>query len=151
MLYPYYFVPPGHARPADLSDDECFNFCASLKVADENWVEIPDSDLWISFDVCFDGAAVKIQKAGEVVFVNLFCLDTEQFGPVFKQLRSLYTEYELGSPEVPMLPNWIHSVPINQHLLLDSEITLSHRLTLGFYWVAWMSWTNSKRSPQKTP
>jgi len=140
MYNVHFCVPRGYREPSRDWPNEFFDVCVALQDANRDWVQVPESELYISWGICHDGDALKIRKQDELVSINIYCLAVAQVSPAFGLVRALYEKYRLGKPELPLTEYWIHSIPLEQDLLLDSEIELCHKLIEGFYWMSLRNW-----------
>ena len=81
-----------------------------------------------------DGGAFEIKKGQDLVYINLFCFEAEHTDSVFSAVIKLYEHYKLGIPRRPPVPNWIHTIPVAEHLLLANEIQLCQKMTVPYSW-----------------
>jgi hypothetical protein len=91
----------------------------------------------LKLKVLLDGASLEIKKREQLVYINLFCLATDQVPGVLSAVQGLYDQYRLGGAKRPTTVTWIHSVPVGHHLLGENEIQLCQKLTVSFFWAVY--------------
>ena len=137
-MYPMqYLLPDGFPDADGRLDPEVTRLGASLKGVDTKGACVPNSALWLQLKVLLDGASLEIKKREQLVYINLFCLATDQVPGVLGTVQGLYDRYHLGVAKRPTTVTWIHSVPVAHHLLRENEIQLCQKLTVSFFWAVY--------------
>ena|ERR1700754_1539093 len=134
MFNMQYFVPENYPAVNATLDKEVTKMCGNLKGVDKKSVHVPNSALSIRLLVMQNGSSVEIKKREQMVYANLFCLDSCSFLDIFSVVEGFYRQYNLGTPKHPKVPTWIHSIPIAHELLWENEIVLCQKMTVSFYW-----------------
>jgi len=129
-----YLMPDGFVPPNGRFDREAAQLGASLKGVDVKGANVPNSALWVKLGVHPDGADFEIKKRGELVYINIFCYELSHKSGVLAIVQQLYNQHGLGVVKTPGVSKWIHSVPVQHHLLRPNEIELCQKLTVAFFW-----------------
>lgn len=137
MYHMQYLLPDGFPAADGRLDPEATRLGASLKGVDTKGAYVPNSALWLKLKVLLDGASLEIKKREQLVYINLFCLATDQIPSVLTTVDGLYDQYRLGVAKRPTTEVWIHSVPVGHHLLRENEIQLCQKLTVSFFWAVY--------------
>ncbi|MHA4809521.1 hypothetical protein ACX0G9_15515 [Flavitalea flava] len=132
-----YFVPSGYSSGEAALDDEIMAMCSKLKNVDTKGDQVPNSALSVQLKVMHNGTILEIKKRGQLVFINLFCFETQDFQELFALVENLYSQLKLGAPKRPKMPTWIHSIPIDPAILRENERILCHKMTLSFFWAVY--------------
>ncbi len=132
-----YILPPGSPPANGAVDKSVMEMCAKLKGVDTKGAKVPNSALSLKLFVTPQVASLEIRKREELVYLNFFCFATGSFEELLLVVGGGYQEYNLGAPERPKIPTWIHSIPIAPDLLRENEIVLCQKMTVSFFWAAY--------------
>jgi hypothetical protein len=66
----------------------------------------------LQLKVLLDGASLEIKKRDQLVYINLFCLATDQIPGVLSTVQGLYDQYHFGVAKRSTTVTWIHSVSV---------------------------------------
>jgi hypothetical protein len=146
MFHLQYLVPDNFPEANGAWDKEVLHMCAQLKNVDRQFVQVPDSALFIRLKVLIDGASLEIKKRDKLIYINLFCFEKQYFPGVFAQVEEFYRLYKLGVPQKLTLPTWIHSIPVAADLLRDNETVLCQKMTTSYFWAVYGQ-SQKKRKP----
>jgi len=128
-----YLVPPGYPVVDASFDQEIVDMTAKIK-CDGKFGKVPDSALSIMVTVMENGTSIEIKKRDRLVYINFCCFEALHFQSVFTLIEDFYTRYNLGIPKRPIVPTWIHSIPIAHDILRENEIILCQKMTVSFFW-----------------
>lgn len=110
------------------------DMCATLKSVSTRDTAVPRSAVSVRLTVTLNGSTLEIKKHGQPVYLNLFCFDASHLESMLPAVEELYRQFGLGIPKRPKMPNWIHSVPVNDSILRPNEIVLCQEMTVSFFW-----------------
>jgi len=134
-MYTLQYILPDKYPPADGSFDSAISdMCAKLKSVSTRDTAVPNSALSVRLTVMINGSTLEIKKRGQPVYLNLFCFDSSHLESMLAAVEELYRQFRLGIPKRPKMPNWIHSVPVNDSILRPNEIFLCQKMTVSFFW-----------------
>ena len=131
-----YIYPPEFPKACQPWDEETNKLAISLKNVDTKFVQIPDTHLSVRLFVFRDAASIEFQKSIFPVYTNFFNFE-ENTGGAFKMVQDFYKKYKYGTPKIPGVPTWIHSIPLRPHLLSPEETILCEKLTVCFFWAVY--------------
>jgi hypothetical protein len=134
MLSMQYLAPVNFPKPDGTLDMKFVDISMRLKGVHLKGTFLPNSKLFLKLNFFIEGASLDIKKGDELVFVNVFCVEGENAPRLFNVVQGLYKEYNLGFAQLPMVGNWIHSVPVHYELLTKEEVRLCEKITTAFYW-----------------
>ena len=78
-----------------------------------------------------NGAMVTFKKRDELVFLNYLNTGAGHFDKMFALVKETYQQYQLGEPDKPTLPIWIHSIPVAYDKLREREKYICEKMTVG--------------------
>jgi hypothetical protein len=130
--FPYQYHVPDGFPAVDASFDAAITRLGSkLKDVFNRPAKIPDTVLSVSVSLVHNGAMVTFKKRDELVFLNFLNTEASHFAQMFALVKETYLKYELGDPNKPTLPIWIHSIPIANDSLREREKYICEKLTVG--------------------
>jgi len=137
-----YLLPPHYPGVNGVLDKDVVKMTAQMKHVDERDTAVPNSALSVRLAVMLDGSTLEIKKREQPVYLNLLCYDIFHLESMLAAVETLYRRFGLGIPQRPNVPNWIHSVPVNDSILRPSEIILCQKMTVSFFWAVFAQQLN---------
>ena len=126
-----YHVPDGFPTIDASFDAAITRLGSKLKGVFSGPAKIPDTVLTVSVSQMHHGAVVTFKKRDELVFLNYLNIEAGNFAEMFALVNETYQKYQLGEPDKPTLPIWIHSIPIAYDKLREREKYICEKLTVG--------------------
>jgi hypothetical protein len=111
----------------------------------KGWTAIPDTELETFFIFKKEVPTLAFRKHKKEAYVHIFCFESHILTDSLNIVSSLYFKFRLGIPEMPVRPNWIHTVPLPGQNLSQEEILLTYQITQSLFWTVYADFKKHRR------
>lgn len=100
---------------------------------------MPKTNLGIKITATTEGAVFDITKAGDIGITNVCCFEEKHTNTLLKLVERLQGKMGFGEARLPILSNWIYSIPVNPFALSIEELKIAGEIELYIYYALYLA------------